>query len=83
MKCVHGIDSDDKRAPLHGACTPAETVRVFEFKPGRIRRGFMHFACVNESWKAGKFHAPVLVPEIDLEGEACRMCLKPMVGKAD
>lgn len=23
--CVHGIDSNDRRAPLHGKCTPVKT----------------------------------------------------------
>lgn len=27
MKCVHGMDSDDPRRPLHGKCTPMKKPR--------------------------------------------------------
>lgn len=56
-------------------------VRVFEFRPGkRIADGgskkWCCFPCVEDTWKTGKFHDPVVVPAADLKGCCCVICGK-------
>jgi hypothetical protein len=53
-------------------------VLVFEHKPGRKVRGYYCYPCVEDVWKADKFHAPVWAKLEDLRflKEKCILCGK-------
>lgn len=64
-----------------------KTALVFEHRGrrsagGRGPRNWMHYACVRDTWKAGKFHNPVSVPSSDLEGAVCVLCGAPVLDQA-
>lgn len=55
--------------------------RVYQpaHRAGKRRGVFFCASCCDESHKAGKFHAPVMVPADDLQGKNCGICNKPIV----
>ncbi len=56
-------------------------VIAFEFKPGKVRKGWICVDCAGPFWKLGQFHDPVVVPVENLLTERCMCCSAKMASQ--
>ena len=58
-------------------------LRVFEYKPGRRRKGWICSPCAEPFYRAGQYSAPFYVPIADLLNERCVICRRRLDFMAD